>query len=85
MRNLGYFLRRRYAKTLNFILKYAPAPLTILDLGVKNLFTDIMQAKGYDVTNTSGEDLDTDFQVVREDKFDMVTAFEIFEHMVAPI
>ena len=82
--DLGYFLRRRYAKTLDFMLKNAPPPLNVLDLGVKNIFASIMNENGYSVVNTSGEDLDTDYQVVKGDEYDVVTAFEIFEHMVAP-
>lgn len=43
-----------------------------------------MKKSNYQVTNTKGEDLDTDTQAVRSDQYDLVTAFEIFEHLVAP-
>jgi hypothetical protein len=36
------------------------------------------------VTNTSGEDLDEDFSSVNNNNEDVITAFEIFEHLVAP-
>lgn len=43
-----------------------------------------MQSEGYAVTNTSGENLDDDQSAVRQPGYDAVTAFEIFEHMMAP-
>jgi len=78
-------LIKRYSKTLSFLKKAVPAPVRVLDLGVKNLFTEIMEKEGYTVTNTpDGMDLDLDFQIVEQPDFELVTAFEIFEHMVAP-
>lgn len=55
-----------------------------MDLGVVNPFSEIMKENGYDVTNTTGEDLDLDTAAVQTDDYDVVTAFEIFEHMVSP-
>lgn len=75
---------RRYKKTLQFLQENVPAPATILDLGVRNAFTEIMEQHGYTVFNTSGEDLDVLPEVVKEYKVDAVTAFEIFEHLIAP-
>lgn len=57
---------------------------TILDLGVSNPFSEIMEQEGYQVENTSGEDLDLDFKVVKNSTAQVVTAFEIFEHLLAP-
>lgn len=76
--------QKRYAKTLEFLQKVVPAPATILDLGTRNAFTEIMEQNGYTVFNTSGEDLDLQPEVVKEYKVDAVTAFEIFEHLIAP-
>ncbi len=59
--------------------------MTILDLGFPNPLSDCMIDIGYKVTNTKpGVDLDFDNTVVKNLKYDVVTAFEIFEHMVAP-
>jgi hypothetical protein len=74
----------RYTYTLDFLKSVLPAPATILDLGVRNPFTEIMEAHGYTVINTKGEDLDLLPEVVKEYKVDAVTAFEIFEHMITP-
>ena len=78
------FPEKRYQKTLEFLKDSVPPPARILDLGVKNPFTYIMKDHGYRVDNTSGEDLDEDFHAVINDEFDLVTAFEIFEHLLAP-
>jgi len=74
----------RFKRTIEFLGKHVPLPAKILDLGIENPFTPTLKAHGYDVTNTTGQDLDLDFEVVKQDGFDVVTAFEIFEHMVAP-
>lgn len=75
--------KKRYHLTLAFLKKHIP-PCHILDLGVDNPFTAIMKANGYAVDNTSGEDLDIDFTAVENSMAEVVTAFEIFEHLVAP-
>ncbi len=74
---------KRFQKTLQFLNKHIPAPSNILDLGVKNPFSEIMLKEGYNVTNTTGEDLDENFEIVKEN-FEVVTAFEIFEHLLNP-
>ena len=78
------YKERRYTKTISFLEKVAPPPLRILDLGTENPFSKIMKQKGYEVCNTNGEDLDAEFDVVNHYAVDMVAAFEIFEHMLAP-
>ena len=75
---------KRYAHTLEFLDKVLPAPATILDLGTRNDFSKMMEDKGYTVLNTQGEDLDTLPDVVKNHNVDAVTAFEIFEHLIAP-
>jgi hypothetical protein len=75
---------RRYNLTIEFLQKVLPAPATILDLGTRNDFSEIMEQHGYTVINTEGEDLDLLPEVVKKHKVDAVTAFEIFEHLIAP-
>lgn len=75
---------KRYQNTLNFLKGVLPAPATILDLGVRNPFTEIMEQNGYIVHNTSGEDLDELPEIVKNYNVDAVTAFEIFEHLLSP-
>ncbi len=75
---------RRYKKTLHFLKQVLPAPATILDVGVRNPFSEIMEQNGYVVINTNGEDLDLLPEIVKINKIDAVTAFEIFEHLLSP-
>ncbi len=75
---------KRYAHTIKFLQKVVPAPATILDLGIRNPFCKIMEEHGYTVINTEGEDLDFLPEIVKKHKVDAVTAFEIFEHLIAP-
>lgn len=76
--------QKRYNHTIAFLKKHIPKEHSILDLGVENPFSEIMTKEGYKVTNTSGEDLDEEFFVVESKEFEVITAFEIFEHLLAP-
>ena len=80
----GKYPKKRYKHTLRFLKEVAPAPQTVLDLGVENPFSEIMKAEGYTVYNTKGEDLDIETNSVITDTYDIVTAFEIFEHLLSP-
>ncbi|WP_288955417.1 methyltransferase [uncultured Polaribacter sp.] len=75
---------KRYEHTITFLQKVLPAPATILDLGIRNPFSEIMEQNGYTVINTDGEDLDVLPEIVKKHNVDAVTAFEIFEHLLSP-
>ncbi|WP_209402860.1 methyltransferase [Pseudozobellia sp. WGM2] len=75
---------KRFQHTLSFLRKHITKEEDILDLGVTNPFSKIMDQEGYRVENTKGEDLDLDFSTVQNSNADVVTAFEIFEHLLAP-
>lgn len=77
-------LDKRYDKTINFLMEVSPPPAKVLDLGIRNPFSELMEEKGYEVYNTKGEDLDVEPESVSRYRADLVTAFEIFEHLVAP-
>ena len=78
------FPNKRYKKTFSFLTKYIQKNESILDLGVINPFSEIMQNVGYSVINTSGEDLDENTNAIENSSTDVVTAFEIFEHLLSP-
>ncbi|HBC05295.1 MAG TPA: methyltransferase [Aequorivita sp.] len=80
----GKFPTKRYKHTLRFLKNVISKEEKILDLGVPNPFSEILTQEGFDVTNTKGEDLDLETRVVKTEEFDVVTAFEIFEHLVSP-
>lgn len=78
-------LAKRYETTIEFLKEVLPPPANILDLGIENPFVEILAAEGFSVTNTDlNQDLDLDYHQVEENQFDAITAFEIFEHLVAP-
>lgn len=78
------FPHKRYSLTLEFLKKYIPTNNTVLDLGVNNPFSEIMRKEGYTVINTNGEDLDNDQRALQKEQYDVLTAFEIFEHLLNP-
>jgi hypothetical protein len=79
------FPNKRFQNTLSFLQKHISVDESILDLGVPNPFSKIMHDQGYTVENTAGEDLDSDFSSVQNSNTKVVTAFEIFEHLLAPL
>lgn len=81
----GKYPKKRYKRTLLFLKENISIQESILDLGVTNPFSEIMKEEGYTVTNTQGEDLDIDISRIQSETFDVLTAFEIFEHMLSPL
>jgi len=75
---------KRFRLTLAFLKKHSSGDAKILDLGVENPFSKIMKKEGFDVRNTTGEDLDNDQSALQNGTYDTVTAFEIFEHLLNP-
>lgn len=81
----GKFPHKRYRLTHQFLEKHISKSESILDLGVENPFTEVMLKSGYQVKNTSGEDLDRNTSAIKESDATVVTAFEIFEHLLSPL
>ena len=75
---------KRCDKTLAFLDKHIDPKDRILDLGVPNDMSERMRQRGYTVTNTQGENLDIAYQDYLDRDVEVVTALEIFEHMLAP-
>ncbi len=78
------FPNKRFKHTIAFLEKHISKSEAILDLGVENPFSEIMQKHGYSVENTKGEDLDINTSTIENSKTEVVTAFEIFEHLLSP-
>ena len=74
----------RYNRTVKFIKKYVGNNISILDLGTKNPLSEYLASSGFKVINTNGENLDDEFLKYANLDVDLVTSFEIFEHMLAP-
>lgn len=76
---------RRITATIEFMKESVAAPATILDIGEPNPLGREMQREGYDVVNTpSNVDLDLKPETVDRYDVEIVTAFEILEHLVSP-
>ena len=80
----GNFPNKRYKETAAFLNQVVPDPTTILDFGISNPFSEVMVQMGHTVTNTKGEDLDENTEAVIQTTCEVLTAFEIFEHLIAP-
>ncbi|MCB0442950.1 MAG: methyltransferase [Flavobacterium sp.] len=78
------FPNKRFKLTLQFLEKHLSKSESILDLGIANPFSKIMTEKGFQVKNTFGEDLDIDQSRLKNEDYTVVTAFEIFEHLLNP-
>ena len=75
---------KRYQITVDFIKKHIGKNEFILDLGVENPLSNILRDNGFKVDNTGGEDLDIDRTSIQQSKASVVTAFQIFEHLLNP-
>ena len=74
-------LERRFTNTLQFLRTSTPPPARILDLGTPNELGKRMHQQGYDVANTDG---DLESPEALGGDVEIVTAFEILEHLVSP-
>lgn len=77
-------LRVRYKKTLDFMLETTSGNESIVDIGSANPFSEIMTNVGYKVSNTDF-DLDREPQKMSTYEGDIVTSFEVFEHLLNPL
>lgn len=78
------FPHKRFKLTYQFLEKHVSKSESILDLGIENPFSKIMKDNGFSVENTKGEDLDLNTLTIQNSKATVVTAFEIFEHLLSP-
>ncbi len=78
------YLQERFQITLDFLAKHIKKTDKILDLGVPNPLSELMQQQGYSVTSTSGVDLDDNQEELLNQEYNVLTAFEIVEHLLNP-
>lgn len=78
------FPYKRFKITLEFLQKHIEKDELILDLGIENPLSSLIKKNGYNINNTSGEDLDIDRSTIKNSNAEVITAFEIFEHLLNP-
>jgi len=78
------FPNKRFKHTVQFLKKHVDTSESLLDLGVENPLSEILKTEGFTVENTSGKDLDLDTSEIERSNAKVVTAFEIFEHLLSP-
>lgn len=74
----------RFNKTLNFISSHITKDKKILDLGDPNLLGQFLQENGFQINNAYGFDFDLNPEKVNNYNYDVLTAFEVLEHLVNP-
>ena len=79
-----YYPKKRYQKTIDFVEQHINKEDKILDLGVENPLSVQLKRLGYSVFNTTGEDLDLNISAVLNKEYEVVSAFQILEHLVSP-
>lgn len=78
------FPNKRFKHTVQFLKQHVSTSERVLDLGVENPLSTILKSEGYTIENTSGLDLDFDSSEIENSNAEVVTAFEIFEHLLSP-
>ena len=78
------FPYKRFKITLEFLQKHIEKDELILDLGTENPLSSLIKKNGYNINSTSGEDLDIDRSTIKNSNAEVITAFEIFEHLLNP-
>jgi hypothetical protein len=78
------FPNKRFKHTVEFLKQHVNTSQDILDLGVENPLSEILKSHGFNIENTSGIDLDINTSEIENSQADVVTAFEIFEHLLSP-
>ena len=67
--------KKRYKLTLDFVDQHISKGDEILDLGIINPLSKLLNQRGYKVTNTQGEDLDVNFDSVEKSNAEVISAF----------
>jgi hypothetical protein len=78
--------KKRFSNSLKLMERFVPSKeMKILDLGAANPLSTLMKENGFKVENTpDGLDLDTSSEWLKNETSDILTAFEIFEHLTNP-
>ena len=76
--------RFRFNKTLSFVSRYIDPKDNILDLGTPNDLSEMLGKKNFQIQNAFGFDFDLDPEKINDYEYEVLTAFEVLEHLVSP-
>lgn len=74
----------RFNKTRLLMSRYIDHQERILDLGTPSDLSEILKKDHFNIQNAYGFDFDLDPDRVNDYEYDVLTAFEVLEHLVSP-
>jgi hypothetical protein len=74
----------RFDKTLSFVSAHLDKNDHILDLGAPSDLSEFLAKKSFSVASAHGFDFDLAPEKVNDYEYDVLTAFEVLEHLVSP-
>ena len=74
----------RFEKTLSLLENHVTKKEKIIDLGTPNDLAEFLSQKGFEIENVHGFDFDLSPNEICNYEGDVLTAFEVFEHLVSP-
>lgn len=74
----------RAEKTLSFISKHITIKNRIVDLGPPSSMSDYLGENKFKLENAFGFDFDLEPEKINDYQYDVLTAFEVLEHLVSP-
>ena len=74
----------RFDRTLAFMSRFIGKEERILDLGTPNQLSEFLEKNQFKVQSAFGFDFDMDPGRINQYDYDVLTAFEVIEHLVSP-
>ncbi len=74
----------RFDKTLSFVSTHLDKNDQILDLGTPNDLSGFLAKNSFSIKSAHGFDFDLEPERVNDHEYNVLTAFEVLEHLVSP-
>lgn len=74
----------RFKKTTSFVSKYITTNEVILDLGSPNPLSNLLKENNFKIDSAYNFDFDIEPNKVNNYSYEVLTAFEVIEHLVSP-
>ena len=76
------FPYKRFKITLEFLQKHIEKDELILDLGIENPLSSLIKKNGYNINNTSGEDLNIDRSAIKNSNAKTFYIFQLINNLL---